>query len=404
MKRLGAKKWAFALAVTGILLSVIVAGGIESTTTAQEVATTDRYNVYWGDTHCHSTYSIDVPSFRGETPDKLFIYARDVAKLDFLAVTDHAEAYQEDNWQKFQKTANEFYVPGNFVTFIGFEYTSMDSSGQGFDHSKPGGGHKHVIFRDNNVTSAPISSMTTSIEELWELLKPYEAIVIAHSPADGGLRHSADWNYVNAAMMPLVEIYSTHGSSEKTGTEEAVLGFIDDRSVESALMRWVETGNEGYKLGIVASSDDHSGHPGNVDESQVFPPHSAGLTAVLATEKTREAIYDALKSKRTYATSGPRISLSFTASYGDYSFMMGETIQAVSREEIAFHVAATGDGAPITKVQLIKNGEIFAEDTSDRLEVTDTASGRSYYRVKVYQEQSGLEMAWSSPIWVETTD
>jgi hypothetical protein len=333
-------------------------------------------------------------------------YARDVAKLDFLAVTDHAEAYQENNWQKFQKTANEFYAPGKFVTFIGFEYTSMDSSGQGFNHSKPGGGHKHVIFSGNNVTSVPISAMTTSIEELWELLDPYEAIVIAHSPADGGLRHSTDWNYVNAAMMPLVEIYSTHGSSEKAGTEEAVLGFIDNRSVESALMRWFDTGNEGYKLGIVASSDDHSGQPGNV-ESSLWPPHSAGLAAVLATDKTREAIYNALKSKRTYATSGPRIKLSFNANYGTSSAIMGETIKAEIGEKITFNIQATGDGSPITKIQLIKNGDILKESNSGSLEFTDIVDGRSYYRAKVYQKgqsQSGLEMAWSSPIWVETTD
>ena len=389
-----------------IMSFVLLTSLFTTTTRAQTLGPIDGYNVYWGDLHCHSTYSADVPAFRGGTPDKLMTYARDVAKLDFLAVTDHAEAYQENNWQKFQKTANEFYTPGKFVTFIGFEYTSMDSSGQGFDHSKPGGGHKHVIFSGNNVTSAPISAMTTSIEELWELLGPYEAIVIAHSPADGGLRHSTDWNYVNAAMMPLVEIYSTHGSSEKTGTEEAVLGFIDNRSVESALMRWIDTSNEGYKLGIVASSDDHSGQPGNV-ESSLWPPHSAGLAAVLATDKTREAIYDALKSKRTYATSGPRIKLSFNASYGTSPVIMGETIQAAIGEKITFNIQATGDGAPITKIQLIKNGEILNESNSGSLKFTDIVDGRSYYRAKVYQNgqsQSGLEMAWSSPIWVETTD
>ena len=394
-----------------IMSFVLLTSLFTTTTRAQTLGPIDGYNVYWGDLHCHSTYSADVPSFRGKTPDELMAYARDVAKLDFLAVTDHAEAYQEDNWKKFQKTANEFYAPGKFVTFIGFEYTSMDSSGQGFDHSKPGGGHKHVIFSGNNVTSAPISAMTTSIEELWELLDPYEAIVIAHSPADGALRHSTDWNYVNAEMMPLVEIYSTHGSSEKAGTEEAVLGFIDNRSVEYALMRWIDTGNEGYKLGIVASSDDHSGQLGNVSESSLWPPHSAGLAAVLATDKTREAIYDALKAKRTYATTGPRINLSFNARYGTSSAIMGETIQTAIGEKITFNIQATGDGSPITKIQLIKNGEILKESISGSLEVTDIADGRSYYRAKVYQNgqgsqgsSGGLEMAWSSPIWVETTD
>jgi len=43
---------------------------------------------------------------------------------------------------------------------------------------------------------------------------------------------------------------------------------------------------------------------------------SAGTTAVWAPENTREAIFDAIKSKQTYGTSGTYIRLRFFGGWG----------------------------------------------------------------------------------------
>jgi hypothetical protein len=83
-------------------------------------------------------------------------------------------------------------------------------------------------------------------------------------------------------------------------------------------------------LGAIASTDNHFGLAGKVSEEGYrgsiaslfltdeqalgntnFNP--GGLVAVWAHENTREAIFDALYSRRTYATSGPRITLQFSA-------------------------------------------------------------------------------------------
>jgi hypothetical protein len=86
-----------------------------------------------------------------------------------------------------------------------------------------------------------------------------------------------------------------------------------------------------YRLGVIASTDTHNGTPGLVAE-EAFPGHfgsrddqpalrltgtipvdprdnPGGLVAVWAEDKSREAIFDALRRREVYGTSGPRIAL-----------------------------------------------------------------------------------------------
>jgi len=90
-----------------------------------------------------------------------------------------------------------------------------------------------------------------------------------------------------------------------------------------------------YKLGIVAGTDTHNAIPGAVAEDRYIGhrgikeatpeerlgpgglhPHGVvanpgGLTAVWAVENSRDAIFEALRRRETYATSGTRIAVRF---------------------------------------------------------------------------------------------
>ena len=414
--------------------------------------------VYWGDIHSHSSYSDDSMLWfgnAGNPPEDALDYARTNSRLDFMAMTDHAEMLTTNRpvfphvneWQKLQDACNSKNDPTNFVAFIGFEYT--------FSGSEPGYGHKCVIFEGTNVPANPLGAPVdfhaansaiacTNPIQLWQHLAPYKCVTIPHHPAKGLSSHdtnsminmSTDWrrDNVNAKIQPAVEVYSVHGSSESAGDTEKVYEFRAEKSVEAALLKWTEADHDpGYQLGIVASTDNHLSRPGSVDElpenvSEREGPYTGGLIAALATNRTRGAIFAAITNRRVYATSGARIRLHFSADYGYSTIPMGGTAHVIEpATSIVLHVLAQGATAGITNIQIVRNGAIVCDriysgmTTADTvaLEYTDTnVLAWTYYRAKIRQSPTprvladgdtntpvtmttACERAWSSPLWIE---
>lgn len=85
-----------------------------------------QYRVVWGDVHGHTSRS----DGKG-TLDDYFAYARDVAKLDFVIVTDHDFGngppwrLPKEAWQLTQEEADAYTVDGRFVAIAGYEWTSQ---------------------------------------------------------------------------------------------------------------------------------------------------------------------------------------------------------------------------------------------------------------------------------------
>ncbi len=142
--------------------------------------------------------------------------------------------------------------------------------------------------------------------------------------------------------------YETWDRANLIGTElkqDRMLQYEYARSaLKLGLMLQESLGVNPYKFGMAGGSDAHTALTA-VEEENFFGKHSglepgphrwkhvvigapdpsltvfgwqqaaAGRTAVWATENTREAIFDAMKRKEVYATTGPRILVRFFAGW-----------------------------------------------------------------------------------------
>lgn len=332
-------------------------------------------NIYWGDIHGQGILSDGVG-----TPEEYYIFARDVSFMDVCALTDHDDGLIDpdveltgeslDKWPVIIKAAEKFYIPGSFVTFSAYEWTS------------PVYGH-HNVYYLNSKTSKIFSYLpgrdysTVTLNELYQAVRGKDAMVIPHPH---GPNKWKDWNSHDPDVEFLAEIYSDKGYSEET---------------------IIEGLNRGYCLGFTGSSDYHWNIPGRnypFRKGDSSGDYKGGYVAVLATELKREAIWQALKERRCYATTGARIILDFSIN----GYPMGSKISSTRERHIRVNVIGTDR---VSRIEIIKNGSILqAKDCSSENEefvFTDkvkTSGHTDYYYARIKQGDGNF--AWASPIWV----
>lgn len=354
-----------------------------------------KYKLYFGDIHIHTQWS---PDGRGK-PDDSYLYARDAMNLDFACLTEHDPT--DYIWEKLKAKARELYQPGRFATLSAYEWTGHNL----------GEGHKNVYYRDwegpilrSNLV--PARAGTTSARDLWNKLRKsgmsgQTAITIPHHPA--ARKFPVPWNHYDAEFQRCVEIYSLWGNSESpTGPRQIQSGG-------PAPGHFAQDGlAAGQRLGFVAASDSHSGRPGYPAHSSEYYDsdythwspdiYTGGTTGVYAEELTREAVFDAIRNRRCYATTGKRIIVEFKAD--DHG--MGQEYKSTNAPHLYVKVIGT---APLASVTVVKNNQDYLRmEGKGRHEVTfeygstEPPRETDWYYVRVIQED--YEMAWASPIWV----
>ncbi|MCP4251710.1 MAG: DUF3604 domain-containing protein, partial [bacterium] len=310
-------------------------------------------------------------------------YARDVARLDAAAVTEHDHwgylplSRHPDVWTDILETADRFNEDGRFVAFPGYEWTNWTF------------GHQHVLFAESSDAillpwNDPKSDSPT---ELWAALRGRDCITIPHHT--GGDPVPTCWKYHDPLLQPVAEMVSIHGVSERMGQPGCIVHPEPSGMIQAALAR-------GYRLGMIGGGDTHDGHPG-IGSPGAPPP---GLAGIYARDLTRKSILEALRQRRAYATNGCRAILRFHSG----SVPMGGVIrQADPDAPREFRIAVLGD-APVAGVTVVKNNRDVAEFEGGGLVVTHTwrdsspAQTGDYYYVRINQLDGGW--IWSSPIWV----
>lgn len=329
--------------------------------------------VFFGDMHCHSVFSDGIGS-----PKACYDFARDWAGLDFCAVTDHAQYLSQAEWDSSCQQANDAMRAGQFVTLCGYEL------------SHPEIGDKNIYYPGEWGPMIPELNLYTGeildAEETIPVWKAHGALMMAHLHARNLLK------FRHPELCRLMEVYSNWGCCEFEGANPP---FIPS-------LRHDFTGNwaqdalaAGLHMGFTANSDDHMGRPGVSGWHRVERTYRSGLTAVLAKELTRPAIFEALYQRHTYATSGVRIYLSFSLN----GAIPGDEVMLIDRN---MHIALSVHGtAEIKSMEIINVRQCLwrwtgMQERCDMQIELPAENGMYYLRVT---QQDGHQ-AWTSPIYV----
>lgn len=398
----GSQRW-FRVGFNYFILAGDLYEGLDRVLHGMPRAALDGQPIYFGDIHVHTAQSgfLNGDGCGVGSVESNLRYARDVARLDFCAITDHDWQLDAADWKLLRDTNDRFYQPGRFATLQAYEWTSSNY------------GHRNVYFRGSEEIPARLKPFDYQAEpyealkygvsspndpnpqDLWNWLEQnrLEAITIPHHPNSEQFLMDL-FKFYNEKYDRCVEVYSSWGCM-----------FDVNHPLNMCSERMDGYGYDRYAgrlhFGFVASSDGHDGNAGdaNVAHDKHHLAHYAGSghVAVLAKELTRQAVYDALKARHCYAVTGEPVRMSFTLGEA----VMGDCIAPSTGERAAaVHVAGT---FPLARLTLYKNAEIYREIPTDgRQEITwqgalDCAEAASYW---VEAVQTDGEYAWSSPITI----
>jgi hypothetical protein len=277
-------------------------------------------------------------------------------------------------WERHKEVMNKHNEPGRFTTLIAFEWTSMpnnqnlhrnvffrDDKGPdmpftSFDSDRPEdlwtyqdiqreAGHDNFSIPHNGNLSnslmyAPFNSAGVPIDARYAERRSRNEVATE-------IIQTKSQSETNPALSPNDEFANfENGFKGLIGTLPNAIGRIDysfvRRALADGLGHQIKTGVNPFKYGIVGGADSHTGFSVNEEFNytgvhNVFDMSpkvrlsavanstgasslvlgSAGATAVWAPQNTRKAIFDAIKRKEIYGTSGTLIRLRFFAGW-DY--------------------------------------------------------------------------------------
>ncbi len=281
--------------------------------------------IFWGDTHGHSGFAEGIG-----TPDRFMTWAKEDARLDFVTHSEHDIWLDDFEWQHLKDNVEAYSEPGRFIAYLGYEWTTRNLYG----------GHHNVLFRTAQGRQRIATQFYPTLSELYEGLRSEYAsedvLVIPHAHQSGNYRMS------DPQLQPLVEIMSQHGSFEWFGR------------------KYLE---HGHQVGFTAASDNHLSQPGYTAPKGRGLSQRGGLGAVLGSKLTRDELFDNMRQRLTYATTGDRIILQADVNGLD----MGQRGPFKAAREISGRVVGT---APIAEIAVIKNGEIAWTQDYSAVETT----------------------------------
>ncbi|MDP2493045.1 DUF3604 domain-containing protein [Shimia thalassica] len=340
-------------------------------------------------------------------------------------------------WQLIVEAAEQANDPGNFTALIGFEWSAAPNGANL---------HRNVLFRDDNVPASVPSYIDINEEEnLWAWMKAQESegrklLAIPHNsnaskgrmfPDTDSFGNAMDLDYARTRQYyePLIEMMQVKGNSEvhrKFWAADEFAGFENADSIQKnsgrifrqrdfvrgGLIEGISyefaLGVNPFKYGFMGGTDNHNGLMSAVAEDSFDGAHGpedgsverrrtgsvagwidgqdlsiGSIGGVWATENTRAAIWDAMKRRETFATSGPRIKVRMFGGVGlsdpsdpiamaEEGYLLGTPMggnlpSLPSAPTFTVYAEKDPQGANLDRIQIIKGWVDIYGDVNEKI-------------------------------------
>jgi hypothetical protein len=304
------------------------------------VAAAPRLRPYWGDLHAQSGETV------GTNPaESYFRYARDKAFVDIVGHQANDFQITDAFWNDLNRLTKSFDVAGRFVCVPGYEWSGNTGLG----------GDRNVFYRDEGRRihrssrilvdqNDPAKTDCYTAHDLFAALQGEDAVVIAHV----GGRYADIRVAHDGRLERSVEVHSTWGTFE-----------------------WLlhDAFEQGYRVGIVCHSDDHKGRPGATRPGASTFGAIGGLTCYLMSELTRDALFDALRHRRHYGTTGMRLFMDMRATFAQPVTGFSDDPKLGPAQERAVSEVMMGDIVRPGGVPMRLAAEVIGTALIERVEV-----------------------------------
>ena len=337
---------------------------------------TPIYNHYRGLIHSHTQAS----DGHGTYNDAYYL-ARYKAKLDFFAITEHSnlldnhlqcninDASRSSKWNDLINTKDLFNDKNKFVALNGFEMTYP------FKVKNPIG---HInIYNSNGFISSELPNMT--LENFYKFIYEQDDLIgqFNHPCEKFGSFNNFKYSSYGDYVISLIEVGNGYNKDM-------------NKNIRSHDMYQIALDN-GWHLAPTCNQDNHRVDFGIANEFR---------TVVLATDLNKDALYDALRNMRVYATEDKNIKIEYTIN----NLPMGSTIKNTSKLNFNISAIDSDEKDEINEIQVISNnGEIIKSKSFNsnmaKLEFSLKSTKNKFYYIKIIQNNDKISV--TAPIWIE---
>lgn len=337
---------------------------------------TPDWNVYFGQLHAHTNLSDGTGSV-----EEAFDYASKVENLDFFAVTDHSDSFDNadageiakdgagisTDWAAGKQAAASV-TNEDFVGLFGFEMTWPEDKQLGHisTFNTPG-----WQTRDQE----DFENVPTALENYYKALTTVPGSVSQFNHPDiihGDFERFDHYSPEYDEAISLLEIAGEDGA-------------VDCEYYHLAL-------DKGWHVAPTNNQNNHKGQWGDASEAR---------TVVLAKSLTEEALYAAMKDRRVYATQDSDLTVYYTLN----GAVMGSILPKSEEAEITVFLSDPTDEA-IGNVEVVADGGEVIDSayvgTPAKVLELSVSGGYNYYYLRITQPDG--DVAVTAPVWMDGYD